>query len=628
MAKYLDLIESPQDLKKLKVEELPELAQEIRDELIQTLSKTGGHLGPNLGVVELTLAWHYVFDSPTDRLLMDVSHQSYVHKILTGRRSKMHTIRQYEGLNGFMLRTESPHDHFGAGHAGTALSAALGMATGRDLKGGHEHVTALCGDAAFTCGVTFEALNNAAHHTKKLIVILNDNEWSIDKNVGSIAAYLNKIVTSPTYEHLHESAEKFLERIGGQAAVRLAHKVEEGLKGLAWKQSTLFEEFGFTYYGPLDGHDLPTLVKTFEFFKHQNHPVLLHAITKKGKGFDLAMAKQKKFHGVGPNTYSPDGSETAASGLPTYSQVFGETLSALADKHDNVVGITGAMPNGTGLEIFQARHKDRYYDVGIAEEHAVIFAAGMATRGLKPFCAIYSTFMQRAFDPIVHDVCLQNLDVVLCMDRAGLSPDDGPTHHGVFDIAYLRPIPNIVLMQPKDEDEFVDMLYTAYEHKGPIAIRYSRGSGPGTKIKDKPATLPIGSWEPLRDGHDAVIFALGPMVQLAMEAAATLQQQGISCAVVNARFIKPLDTQTLTSFASKSKVICTMEDHVLSGGFGSAVMEALNASGIHKPVAMIGWSDQFVEHGNLKVLRENGGITASNTVQKITQLLAQSSGKY
>ncbi len=622
MPRLLDSINGPADLKKLRIEDLDTLAQEIRDDLIAILAKTGGHLGPNLGVVELSIAWHYVFDSPTDRLLMDVSHQCYVHKMLTGRRDRMRTIRQYEGLNGFMLRTESEHDHFGAGHAGTALSAALGMAVGRDLRGTSEHITALCGDAAFTCGITFEAMNNIAQ-TKRLILVLNDNEWSIDKNVGAIAGYFNKIVTHPMYAHVHDTAQRFLERIGGRVAKKLAHKVEEGLKGVALWKSTLFEDLGFSYYGPLDGHDIPTLIKTFEFLKQQDHPVILHALTQKGRGFELAMEKQKKFHGVSPNAYDPaSGTEVAGSAQPSYSQIFGETLAKLADLNRNVVAITGAMPNGTGLDYFKPRHPDKYFDVGIAEEHAVLFAAGLATKGLKPFCAIYSTFLQRAYDPIIHDVCLQNLNVAFCMDRGGLSPDDGPTHHGLFDIAYLRGVPNIVHMQPKDEDEFVDMLYTCLHYNaGPIAIRYPRGAGPGAKIKDQPKLLEIGKAEVLRHGQRVAIFALGNMIPLAMKAAEELEKDGVSAAVVNARFIKPLDTGTLEFFARGAEVLCTMEDHVLRAGFGSLVLEELAERNIHTRVVRIGWPDQFIEHGRLDVLREKHGLTSAETVRKIREAL-------
>src|SRR5277367_2622844 len=417
MARLLDSINSPADVKKIPLEELPNLAQEIREELISVLAKTGGHLGPNLGVVELTIALHAVFDTPTDSFVFDVSHQAYVHKLLTGRRDRFNTIRQAGGLNGFMLREESPHDCFGAGHAGTALSAALGMATARDMSGGKEHVVALCGDAAFTNGISFEALNNIAMQTRRMIVVLNDNAWSIDKNVGAIAEYFHKIVTNPTVSSLHTRAAGLVERFGGKTIAHVARKAEEAAKGLIGP-GMLFEEFGLSYYGPVDGHNLPLLIETFKYLKQQNKPVVLHAITQKGRGFQPAIEKQKKFHGLGP--YNPETGETKPTGQKTYSEIFAESLSKLADMNDKVVAITAAMPNGTALDLFRPQHPTRYFDVGIAEEHAVIFAAGMATKGYKPFCAIYSTFLQRAYDQIIHDVCLQNLPVVFCMDRGGL----------------------------------------------------------------------------------------------------------------------------------------------------------------------------------------------------------------
>ena len=475
MASILEGIDSPEQVQQLSLSELEQLAAEIRERLITVLSNNGGHLGPNLGVVELTIALHYVFQTPSDRLLFDVSHQAYVHKLLTGRQERFHTIRTPGGLNGFMLRTESPHDCYGAGHAGTALSAALGMAVARDKTGGKEHVIAVAGDAAFTCGITYEALNNIAHHTKRLIVVLNDNEWSIDKNVGAIASYLHKIVTSPRFDYLHDRAGKLVEKVGGVTALRMARKAEEVAKGMLWP-SVIFEDLGLKYFGPIDGHDIATLIKTFEFLKKQDRPVLLHVLTQKGKGFEPAMQKQKKFHGLGP--YDPETGETKPLGRRTYSEVFADTMVKLAAYDPKVVAITAAMPNGTGLDRFQPHHPDKYFDVGIAEEHAVLFAAGLAAKGFKPFCAIYSTFLQRAFDPIVHDVCLQNLPVVFCMDRGGLSADDGPTHHGLFDISYLRAIPNLVHMVPKDEDELADMLFTAMQWNGPIAVRYPRGLGP------------------------------------------------------------------------------------------------------------------------------------------------------
>ena len=420
-----------------------------------------------------------------------------------------------------MLRTESEHDCYGAGHAGTALSAALGMAVARDLAGGHEHVIAVAGDAAFTNGISFEALNNIAEQTQRLIVVLNDNEWSIDRNVGAIAHYLHSIVTNEHYQHLHDSATRLMERVGGKAAVKVVKRAEEAAKGMLWP-SVLFEEFGLQYFGPIDGHNLPLLIETFKFLKQQDQPVLLHVLTQKGRGFQPALDKQKKFHGLGP--YDPETGMTEPGGMPTYSEVFANTLGDLAEKDDRIVAITAAMPNGTGLDLFRPQHPKRYFDVGIAEEHAVVFAAGMATRGFRPVCAIYSTFLQRAFDPIVHDVCLQKLPVVFCMDRAGLSGDDGPTHHGLFDIGYLRSIPDIVLMAPKDEDELADMMKTAFELSGPSAIRYPRGAVAGIERKPEPQAIAIGKAEVLCDGSDVAILGLGPMIALAQELGTRLER--------------------------------------------------------------------------------------------------------
>jgi 1-deoxy-D-xylulose-5-phosphate synthase len=618
MGKLLDTVHSPADINKFSIPQLETLAQEIRERLILTLSKTGGHLGPNLGVVELTLAMHYVFDTPTDKFVFDVSHQAYVHKLLTGRRERFETIRQPGGLNGFMLRTESEHDAYGAGHAGTALSAALGMAVARDLAGGSEHVVALAGDAAFTNGISFEALNNIADQTKRLIVVLNDNEWSIDRNVGAIARYLHKIVTNEHVSHLHESAARLLERIGGKKAISVVRRAEEAAKGLLWP-SVFFEEFGLTYYGPLDGHNISLLVETFKFLKQQDKPVLLHVITQKGRGFQPALDKQKKFHGLGP--YDPETGETKPVGQRTYSEVFADTLVKLANENDKLVAITGAMPNGTALDLFRPHHPKKYFDVGIAEEHAVIFAAGMATRGYKPFCAIYSTFLQRAFDPIVHDVCLQNLPVVFCMDRGGLSGDDGATHHGLFDISYLRGIPNIVHMDPKDEDELADMLYTAMLHDGPAAVRYPRGTGPGSVVKEYPVALPIGKAEVIRDGDDFAIFGLGALLPMANGLADVLERQGHSAAVINPRFVKPLDRDLLASYARHVTAIVTFEDHVLMGGFGSVVLETLSEMGFATPVIRIGWPDRFIEHGKVEQLRARHGISVEAAMEKLAPYL-------
>jgi len=616
MSRTLDQIDSPTDVKGLSISQLEQLAAEIREELITVLARTGGHLGPNLGVVELTIALHYVFNTPEDHFLFDVSHQSYVHKLLTGRRKQFHTIRTAGGLNGFMLRTESPHDCYGAGHAGTALSAALGMAVARDKTGGTEHVVALAGDAAFTCGITYEALNNIAQQTKRMIVVLNDNEWSIDRNVGAIASYLNRIVTNPRFDYLHERAGRFVERLGGKRALRMARKAEEAAKGMLWP-SVIFEELGLKYYGPIDGHDIATLIKTFEFLKRQHRPVLLHVLTQKGKGFEPAVQKQKKFHGLGP--YDPETGETKAAGQRTYSEVFADTLVKLATRNEKVVAITAAMPNGTGLDRFRAYHPNKYFDVGIAEEHAVLFAAGLAARGLRPFCAIYSTFLQRAFDPVIHDVCLQKLPVVFCMDRGGLSGDDGPTHHGLFDISYLRGIPNIVHMDPKDEDELADMLYTAMRYDGPIAVRYPRGAGPGKAVKDVPRAIPIGKAELLQHGENdqVAVFVLGGMVPMAHEIARKLEGEGVSAAVINARFAKPIDAEMVEFYAQHVDAILTLEDHVLTGGFGSAVLEVVSNAGSKTPVVRIGWPDQFIEHGKPDDLRAKYGLSVQAALEKL-----------
>ncbi|CAN5535660.1 1-deoxy-D-xylulose-5-phosphate synthase [soil metagenome] len=612
-------IHSPADVKALREQDLPQLAQEVRDELVSVLSQTGGHLGPNLGVVELTIALHRVFSTPKDKFVFDVSHQGYVHKMFTGRLDRIATMRQYEGLNGFLLRTESEHDCYGAGHAGTALSAGLGMAVGRDLRGTNENIVVVAGDAALTCGISYEAMNNAKSQTKRFIAVLNDNEWSIAKNVGAIASYLNNIVANPTYAGLHDKARRFVEAIAGKTAVQLAHKIEEGVKGLI-VPSVIFEELGFRYYGPIDGHDIPLLIKTFEFLKDQEDPVLLHILTKKGKGYEPAIAKPDKFHGLGK--FAAETGETASASSPTYSELIGKTLGKFADSNKNIVAITAAMPSGTGIGFFQAAHPRRYFDVGIAEEHAALFACGLATQGLKPFLAIYSTFMQRAYDMIIHDMALQKLNVALCMDRAGLSGDDGPTHHGVFDIGYLRHIPGLVHMQPKDEDEFVDMLWTmANYNSGPIAIRYPRGAGTGAVPKATPKLLEIGKSEVVQHGRDVAIFGLGNMFEVAVEAARMLEAQGLSVALINPRWIKPMDTGTLEFFSRGTQLVCTIEDHVLHNGFGCAVMEHLHEQMINTPVVRIGWPDQFIEHGTIPILRKKHGLTAEALVEKVLPLL-------
>ncbi len=619
MGALLETIQSPADIKRLSFTQLQQLAEEIRAFLIQTLSKTGGHLGPNLGVVELTLALHSVFDTPQDKFIFDVSHQAYTHKILTGRRERFATLRQPCGLNGFMLRTECEHDCYGAGHAGTALSAALGMAVARDLAAGSENIVAVAGDAAFTNGISFEALNNIAERTNRLIVVLNDNEWSIDRNVGAIARYFHHIVTNEHYQSLHNSAKRIVKKIGGKTAADVMRRAEEAAKGMLWP-STLFEEFGLEYFGPIDGHNLPDLIETFKFLKTVDRPVIVHVLTQKGRGFQPALHLQKKFHGLGP--YNPETGDTRAAGLATYAEVFANTLADLAAKDHRIVAITAAMPNGTSLDLFRPRYPNRYFDVGIAEEHAVVFAAGLATRGFRPVCAIYSTFLQRAFDPVIHDVALQNLPVVFCMDRAGLSGDDGPTHHGLFDISYLCGVPNMVLMAPKDEDELADMMKTALQLPGPSAIRYPRGAVADVTRKLEPEVLPVGKAEVLADGSDVAILGLGPMIPMALELAARLDREGYSAAVINPRFIKPLDSEMLDVYSRRVAAFVTFEDHVKMGGFGSAVLEALKEMGIAIPVVRIGWPDRFIEHGKVEDLRTKYGLTANEAYKQTVPLLA------
>ncbi len=608
----LPTIAGPADLKALPATALPQLAQEIRDQIIQVTSIQGGHVGPNLGVVELTLALHRVFETPRDQFVFDVAHQGYVHKLLTGRGGGFfENLRHSGGASGFLYRAESEHDAFGAGHAGTALSAALGMATARDLKGTDEHVVAVCGDAAFTCGVTLEALNNVVASTKRLIVILNDNEWSIAKNVGAIAHYLNRLSTHPTYNKIHHDLERFFTSLpGGHEMHRVYMKWKRETKDF-FMESSLFEKFGLRYVGPVDGHDQEELIKNLEFARDCDQPILLHVITKKGKGLEAAIRSPEKFHGASPYDPATGESTRPKGGPPNYQDVFGKALTRFAQADPRVVGITGAMPSGTGLTHLAKGCPRQFFDVGIAEEHAVLFAAGLATKGLRPVCAIYSTFLQRAYDQIIHDVALQKLPVTFCMDRAGLSANDGPTHHGLFDIAYLRCVPNVTVMQPKDEDELVDMLHTSLEHDGPAFIRYPRGASEGVEMKSKPSALPIGQAEVVRAGTNIIIWALGPMVGLAAKLAQDIEHElGISVGVMNARFAKPIDAALLKQHAAKASLLVTMEDHVVTGGFGSSVLEILEGVEDSPPLERIGWPDSFVEHGSSNdILREAHGLS-------------------
>ena len=619
--RLLDGIRGPADVKALAPADLPRLAQEIREELIAVTAKNGGHIGPNLGVVELTVALHRVFSTPEDQFVFDVAHQGYVHKLLTGRGGEFFKkLRQTGGASGFLYRSESAHDAFGAGHAGTALSAALGMATARDLRGSSEHVVAVCGDAAFTCGITLEALNNVVGSTKRLIVILNDNEWSIAKNVGAISTYLNRLSTNPTYNKLHHDVEAFFKSFpAGVSMNRVYTKWKRETKDF-FVESSLFEKFGLRYLGPVDGHDIDALVKNLQFAAHCDVPVIVHVLTKKGKGLSAAIDHPEKFHGAAPfDPITGANKKASASTPPNYQDVFGLALTRFAKADPKILGITGAMPSGTGLSHLAEALPQQFFDVGIAEEHAVLFAAGLATKGFRPVCAIYSTFLQRAYDQIIHDVALQNLPVTFCMDRAGLSPNDGPTHHGLFDLSYLRCVPNAVVMQPKDEDELVDMLHTSLQLKGPGFIRYPRGAGTGAKIKTAPAVLPIGHAEVLREGSNIMIWALGGMVQDALKLAARLHaEEAISVGVVNARFVKPLDRTLLLSHAACIPLLVTMEDHVLAGGFGSAVLEVLHDADCPAAVERIGWPDKFVEHGtNGEVLRAAYGLAPDDMHRRV-----------
>jgi len=654
MSGILEKVDQPKYVKQLSLEQLRQLGEEIRYELITVLAKNGGHLGPNLGVVELTLALHRVFETPRDKFVWDVSHQVYVHKLLTGRKDRFHTIRTTDGLNGFALRTESPHDSYGAGHAGTALSAALGMAAARDKKGTNENVVCIFGDAALTNGVSFEALNNIAHTTKKFIGILNDNEWSIAKNVGAIANYLSKLITHPSYNKLAKDFQGFLRRLPkGELALKLAHKAEEGFKGAindvglsktgnaadsdgrgGFGSPVLFEEMGIRYLGPIDGHDLPLLISTLEFAKTCDHPIVIHILTQKGKGFDAALKSPEKFHGTGPYDIRTGDSPPAKAGSPpNYQDVMGQTLVKLCQKDNTLVGITAAMPSGTGLKHLEKAMPDRYYDVGIAEEHAVIFAAGMATMGFHPVVAIYSTFLQRAYDCIHHDVCLQDLPVIFCMDRAGLSANDGPTHHGLFDISYLRCLPNVIAMAPKDEDEMQDMMFTATHENHPTFIRYPRGAAEGVPIKDQPKVLEIGKAEVVQNFSNTgkrkvALFGLGNLNSMARKAAAQLLDEGYDCAVINPRFTKPLDAGAHEFFGKAADLVVTLEDHALAGGYGSAVLELFSEKGVTTPLVRIGWPDQFIEHASTQdELRKRHGITVENILARVKAQFGESTSR-
>jgi len=616
--KFLDKINSPADVKKLSVPQLEQLAKEIRQLLISVISHTGGHLAPNLGVVELTLALHKVFNTPEDKIIFDVGHQAYIHKIITGRREQFPTLRQYGGLSGFPKRSESEHDAFGTGHSSTSISAALGMACARDLQGEDYNVVAVIGDGSMTGGMAFEALNNAGMLHKNMIVVLNDNEMSISKNVGAMSEYLYQLRTGETYNKIKNDIEGWLKNMEfGSDVLKAIRRLKGSVKYLMVPTS-IFEELGFTYLGPVDGHDLEGLLDVLQAAKKIDGPVMVHVLTKKGKGYKPAEESPNKFHGTGPFDIATGKKITNPNAPVSYTEVFGKTLSKLADTDDKIVGITAAMPDGTGLNIFAEAHKDHFFDVGIAEQHAVTAAAGMAAAGMKPVAAIYSTFMQRAYDSIMHDICMQKLHVTLCLDRAGLVGDDGYTHHGVFDYAYLRSIPNMTIMAPKDENELQHMLKTALDFDGPVSVRYPRGSGVGVALDTQWQDLPIGKAEVLRTGKDVCFWAIGSMVQTALDAAELLEAQGISAGVVNMRFAKPLDVELLREHAQSYGKIITLEEGVLAGGVGSAILEELNENKLLEQceVRCLGIPDEFVMHGDKKLLFRDLGLDTPTIAAK------------
>ena len=616
--RILDTINSPSDLKKLPRTDLPLLAQEIREEIIRVTSINGGHLATNLGIVELTLALHAVFDAPRDKIVWDTGNQVYAHKLITGRRGQFHTLRQFGGLSGFTRREESPYDTFNAGHAGTSISAALGMVEARDHLGQDHKVIAVIGDGAMTAGMVYEGLNQAGASKKDFVVILNDNEMSISRNVGAISAYLSRIITGQLYTKVKEEAKHLLKTIPriGPPMIKAAHKVEESAKGFIGP-GLLFEELGFQYIGPIDGNRFEHLFPTLENISRLNGPILVHVITKKGKGYEPAEQNPVTLHAASPFQVET-GRARKTPLFPTYTGVFASTLTRLAKRDRQIMAITAAMPEGTGLSQFAKEFPDRCYDVGIAEPHAVTFAAGLAAAGLRPVVAIYSTFIQRAYDQILHDVCIQNLPVVLCLDRAGLVGEDGHTHHGIFDIGFLRILPNLVIMAPKDENELQHMVYTASKHNGPLAIRYPRGEGLGVGMDARLLRLPIGKAELLKDGSDVAILALGHGVYPSLEVARELEKEGIAAAVVNVRFVKPLDRELILQLARRTRRLVTVEEHVLQGGFGSAVLETLEEEGLAGvEVKRIGLPDQFIEHGAVRSLRERFGFTTESLLRDV-----------
>ena len=626
MARLLDSIDGPEQLRALTVPQMEQLAKEIRHEIIEKVSVRGGHLAPNLGVVELTMALHYVFNTPEDQLVWDIGHQAYVHKLLTGRRERFHTIRQFGGLSGYLRRDESPYDVFGASHASTSISAAVGLAVARDLRGEHFKVVAIIGDGALTGGMALEAINNAGSLKKNLLIVLNDNDKSISDNVGALSLYLSqvrKMQTTPSYRRLREMAKGSIERLPvvGNKAREAAGRAEDSFKQFVMhsKSGAIFEELGVKFFGPFDGHNLPLMLDVFENVKQLDGPVMVQVVTKKGKGWDIAEGDATKWHGPGAYDYTTGTIKKNTADPPSYTEVFANALVSIAEQDTSVVGITAAMEEGTGLKKLHQRFPERYFDVGIAEQHAVTFAGGLAVGGMCPVVAIYSTFLQRAFDQTMHDICVQNLHVVFAMDRAGLVGEDGQTQHGVFDIGFMRMLPNMKVMAPKDEEELRHMLYTAVYMDGPVALRYPRGKALGVPITKELQQLPVGKAELLipatleeAERADVTILAYGSTVAQAELAAQELLEEGIRVAVVNARWVKPLDEEMILCLAKGTGHMVTIEDHVVAGGFGSAVLELLERRGIHDvDMRMIGLPDKFVEHGAVTILKELYGLSSA-----------------
>lgn len=617
---FLDKIDSPADLKKLNYRELEQLAKEIRQELVDVVSVNGGHLAPNLGVVELTIALHKVFDSPEDKIVWDVGHQTYVHKLLTNRRKQFSTLRKFQGLSGFPKREESVYDCFDTGHSSTSISAALGFAQARDIQNGNYHVVAVIGDGAMSGGMAYEALNHAGNCDSNLIVVLNDNEMFISQHVGAMSQYLNKIRTAPMYDKKKKDVENFLKNIPGigSTVAKAAGKAKDGIKYFL-VPGMLFEELGLTYLGPINGHDILALEKVFKQAKQKKGPVLVHVITCKGQGYEPAKKNPDIFHGVGPFC-KETGELVKKVAPPTYTQVFGQTICELAEKDEKIVAVTAAMGSGTGLNGFGKLFPARFFDVGIAEQHAVTFAAALALAGLKPVISMYSTFYQRAYDQVLHDICLQNAKVVLAVDRAGLVGEDGPTHHGIFDISFFRAIPNLTIMAPKDENELRQMIYSAFTYNNPVAVRYPRANGMGVTLENEFLLLPQGQAELLCEGQDLTLIGFGPVVYKCLDAAKELRLRGIRAGVINLRFINPLDKELLISQAKKTGKIVTIEDHILAGGMGSAILELLEVEGL-KDIAVerIGYNS-YVEHGSIPVLHNVHGINSRKIIEVAEKL--------